>query len=420
MSNRVALRYRLLLALLSPFVLAHLFYYALRRNGGRRYIYERLGIYTQPCPANSIWLHAASVGEVNAAIPLLKLLFQHYPDRHWLLTTNTATGAQTVKQKLDKNVRHCYLPLDYRFSVQRFLRRHQPCCSLIMETELWPNLYHACKRQKIPLALINARLSKKSLHMPRFLYKVAKTCLAQVDIILARGQQDQKAFIQLGAGADKIRMIGNIKYAAHTAGRSIHRESRFDRPYILAASTHADEEAQLATMWKGLNISSHLLVIVPRYPDRRQAVLDDINRAGLNVAVHSRSEPVNKDTDVYLIDTLGELAGFMADAAIVFMGGSLVPRGGQNVLEPAAMGRTIITGLLSYTFAEDIEAMQASDAILLIKDIDELGKTITELLQNPDRARQIGDNASRFIEKRADVAERYLDAIKKLGWLEKK
>jgi 3-deoxy-D-manno-octulosonic-acid transferase len=414
------LRYRLLLTLLSPLVLAHLVYYACRHRAGFRFIAERMGIHSRPATTGSIWLHAASVGEVNAAIPLLKLLFQHYPDRHWLLTTNTATGAQTVKQKLDNKVRHCYLPLDYRFAVQRFLRRHQPCCSLIMETELWPNLYHACNRQHIPIALINARLSKKSLNMPRFLHKVAKSCLTQVDIILARGQQDQKAFIQLGAGAEKIQVIGNIKYAAGAGYSPKPHNIQFDRPYILAASTHADEEVQLAKMWKALRISSHLLVIAPRYPDRRQSVITDINQAGLKVAVHSRNEPVNKDTDVYLIDTLGELAGFMADAAIVFMGGSLVPRGGQNVLEPAAMGRTILTGPLSYTFAEDIEAMQASDAILLIKDIDELGKTITELLQNPDCAKQLGENARCFMRERADVAERYLDAIKKLGWLERR
>ncbi|MBN1377699.1 MAG: 3-deoxy-D-manno-octulosonic acid transferase [Gammaproteobacteria bacterium] len=418
MAVRVPLRYRLLLVILSPLVFTYLVYYTYRHGGGWRYIKQRSG-YTKNLISNRVaWLHAASVGEVNAAVPLLELLFKQYPEVQWILTTNTVTGAQSVAQKFGNRVQHHYLPLDYRIAIRNFLKNVQPRCCLIMETELWPNLYSVCKQQKIPLAIINARLSRKTLDMPKCLRKIATFCLEQVYVILARGKQDQIGFIQLGADPDRLRVIGNIKYAANDA-RVKQAAVKFDRPFVLAASTHNDEELQLARMWQSLNIKSHLLVIAPRYPNRRQEVLEDLEKAGLKTAVRSQQDSVTSETDVYLVDTLGELAGFMADADIIFMGGSLVPRGGQNVLEPAKLGKAIITGPQSFTFAEDIEALLDADAIVCSNTIDELKNTIVELLQKPDRAKQLGNNAQRFMAERADVAERYLDEIKQLGWLEK-
>ena len=254
--------------------------------------------------------------------------------------------------------------------------------------------------------------------MPRWLHKTANYCVNRIDRILARGQQDAEGFLQLGADPERLRVVGNIKYAGidySTQQCSIE----FDRPFVLAASTHAGEEALLAAVWKSLTVSSHLLVIAPRYPERRQAVLHELEHAGLRVAVHSKKEIIQPDTDVYLVDTLGELAGFMAKADIVFVGGSLVPRGGQNVLEPARLGKPIITGPYSFTFAEDIEAMLNEDAIICVSDTEALKEKIGELLQNSVRAQQIGGNARSFMQARADVAEHYLNEIKQLGWLGK-
>ncbi len=420
MKNSVPLIYRLLLLLFSPVIFVYLLNYAYRRGGGIRYFNQRLARYKQPPSTRIAWLHAASVGEVNAAVPLLELLIKQYPETEWLITTNTVTGARSVEQKLGEKVHHCYLPIDYSFAVSRFLNTYRPCCALVMETELWPNLYNACAKLNIPIALINARLSKRTLNMPACLHKSARQCLQQLSIILARGEQDAAGYQKLGADSNKIKVVGNIKYAAHADIRLSESKSDFDRPFVLAASTHDDEEKQLAELWKSLNIKTHLLVLAPRYPDRRQAVLDDIGRAGLKAAVHSLKEAVSDETDIYLVDTLGELSGFIANAELVFMGGSLVPRGGQNVLEPAKLGKAIITGPHSFTFTEDIEALSKADAIVCIDTVEELKNTIRELIENPQRAQELGNNASKFMQARADVAQHYLEEIKILGWLENK
>lgn len=413
------LRYRILLLVLSPLITAHLLYTAYRHGDGRRYLKQRMGIGYKTKLSRVVWLHGASVGEINAAIPLLDLLFIEYPQIQWLITTNTTTGARLVEQKLGNRVVHCYLPMDFRSSVKHFIQHFKPCCGLIMETELWPNLYETCNENNIPLAIINARLSKKTLNMPRWLHSTAKFCVSCIDTLLVRGSLDKTGFLQLGADPAKLHVIGNIKYA-RTGHTGDVKGINLTRPFILAASTHANEEAMLVKIWKSLNLSSHLLVIAPRYPDRRQSILAEIERTGLRTALHSRADPVTEDTDIYLVDTLGELAAFMATAQFVFMGGSLVPRGGQNVLEPAAMGKAIITGPECFTFAEDIEALAKTDAIICVSDTEELKDTFKNLLQDSDRVQQLGKNALRFITERADIAERYLNAIKKLGWLENK
>ena len=286
-----------------------------------------------------------------------------------------------------------------------------------METELWPNLYYGCKQQNVPIAIVNARLSKRTLNMPRWLGPVARFCLTQTSAILARNKRDKLGYIRLGANPNKVKVVGNIKYAAQAQAAIKHSNVQFDRPYVLAASTHDNEEQQLVELWKTLNLESHLLVVAPRYPDRRQTILDIIIKTGLTVAVHSRKEPVNKETDIYLVDTLGELAAFTSNAELVFMGGSLVPRGGQNVLEPAKLGKATITGPHSFTFAEDIKALRKADAIVTVNSANELKSAISHLLQNPDRRKELGDNAYKFMHARADVAQRYVEELTKLGWL---
>ncbi len=417
MQKQVPLRYRLLLILLSPLILAHLFHFAIRRGGGKRYLRQRLSLTEARLRPGAAWLHAASVGEFHAALPLLELCMQQQPGIHWLITTNTVTGAKAVEQKLAGKVEHYYLPVDYRFTVTRFLKQHRPRFALIMETELWPNLYYGCKQQNVPIAIVNARLSKRTLNMPRWLGPVARFCLTQTSAILARNKRDKLGYIRLGANPNKVKVVGNIKYAAQAQAAIKHSNVQFDRPYVLAASTHDNEEQQLVELWKTLNLESHLLVVAPRYPDRRQTILDIIIKTGLTVAVHSRKEPVNKETDIYLVDTLGELADFMSNAELVFMGGSLVPRGGQNVLEPAKLGKATITGPHSFTFAEDIKALEKADAIVTVNSANELKSAISHLLQNPDRRKELGDNAYKFMHARADVAQRYVEELTKLGWL---
>lgn len=421
---RPALRYRLALAVLSPAIFAVLLYSARRKGGGTAYLAQRLGRGFPRAGDRPVWLHAASVGEVNAAAPLLHRLLARHPGVRFLVTTNTATGARTVLGKLvpsgNGRVRHCFLPVDFRGAVARFLEANRPRCGLIMETELWPNLYAECARRGLPLCLVNGRLSKKTLDMPGWLRPSIAGCLVQLKRILARGEADASAFIALGAPAESVRTVGNIKFARPAGPERASETPDPGRPYVLAASTHEGEEKLLAALWKSLNRpAGHLLVLAPRYPERRDAVLRQLRAEGLRTAVRSRGETVTEKTDVYLVDTLGELTGFMPGATLVFMGGSLVPRGGQNVLEPARLGKAVITGPHTFTFQEEIEALRAAGALVCVDNAEELRQALERLLAQPEALQTLGENARRFTAAHADIADKYAAEIEKLGFFEK-
>ena len=258
------LKYNALLWALSAPLIIFTFGQALRR-GGLRYALQRLGLTIPSFTQRPLWLHAASVGEVIAALPLMERLRSRYPDATLVISTTTATGAAVAAARLPADFAHVYLPIDWRGAVTRFLRAMQPRCALIMETELWPNLYHRCNATGIPLLLINGRLSARTLHAGAWMRHVYSATLAQVDAVLARSETDRAAFIELGTPPSRVIVIGNIKFSAATHGAEF-TPTKIDRPYVLAASTHDDEEIQLAHLWQNLARKDHLLVIAPRHP----------------------------------------------------------------------------------------------------------------------------------------------------------
>lgn len=423
------LRYRLLLIGMAPLISAGLLHQAFVKHKGdrsvrgerRRFLSQRLGLSSYRTNAAApVWLHAASVGEVNAALALLDILLERYPALTVLITTNTITGAQTVRQKLTGHharIEHRYLPVDFPWSVRRFLATARPRSALIMETELWPNLYRACRERGIGVCLINARLSKKTLNMPVWFRPVLHYCLKQVDAILARGESDARHFIDLGAETSIVKTTGNIKFAGAQNTAASDAPGPLPRPYVLAASTHDGEERLLAGAWQSLLTNDTLLVIAPRYPQRRDAIESQLKPFGLKVASRSRGDPVSDDTDVYLVDTLGELQAFMPDATLVFMGGSLVPRGGQNVFEPARLGKAIVTGPHTFTYEAEIQALREAGAIVCVNDVDALTESLKQLLSDPARAKRLGDNARRLCERNAGVAETYAAELERLGFM---
>lgn len=408
------LRYRCLLALLGPLMPLFMLREARRRKGGKKFLAQRLG-FAFPTPESSpVWIHAASVGEVNAAWPLLERLRREHPQHPLLITTNTPTGARTATAKLGEDITHAYLPLDYAYAVNRFLNISRPRCALIMETELWPNLYAQCRRRAIPVYLLNGRLDK-TLRLPGFLRPVLKACLQNVTHILARGRVDCENFVSHGADPHTTVALGNIKFAAPPVAPASKSIALPDRPYVLAASTHADEEYRLAKVWRELGRKEFLLVIAPRYPERRDAILKQLARLPLKIAVRSRGENVDKHCDVYLVDTLGELHAFMAGASLVFMGGSLVPRGGQNLLEPARLGKAIVTGPHTFTFNAEATELLANEALVQATDDNQLQQALHELLNQPDKARKLGENARALMESRQNIVDDYLQILKQLG-----
>jgi 3-deoxy-D-manno-octulosonic-acid transferase len=390
------------------------FVYTLRvawREKSWRYFKQRLG-YGYPLFRQSpVWIHCASVGEVNTWLPLHELLTQRYPDLNFVITTNTPTGAAIVARQNLKNTQHLFLPVDTRAAMRRFFAFVNPRLVIILETELWLELYRQCHERAIPLTIVNARLSNKTLNTSAWLKQQYAAALQCVDKILCRSEADVEAYRALGAAADKIKMIGNLKFAARDVSVKTSLENFTTRPYVLAASTHDDEELQLARIWQGLNIHDQLLVIVPRHPQRRDAILQQLSSLNLNIAVRSRGDAIMAETQIYLADTIGELVAFMRDAKIVFMGGSLVPRGGQNLLEPARLGKAIVLGPHMYNFQAETELFLQQQAAVRVENAEALSGELQQLVQNESRRSELGEHARRLMMQQADMAQRYLTTL---------
>lgn len=406
---RPAPAYRLLLALFALPLLGYTAWQALRERS-LRYLRERYGFHRAASPATPLWLHAASVGELNAALPLLAALREHHPALPLLVTTATPSSARLAARKLPSQVPHAFLPLDFAGAVDRFLDRVTPRCAVVMETELWPNLFAACARRTLPLVIVNGRLSRRTLHAPPWMRRLYCDALTHASAILARSDADRDGFLALGAAAEKVRVIGNIKFSA--VGGTVLPAVALPRPYVLAASTRDGEEQRVFEAWRMAEHGGRLLVIVPRHPKRLAAILKALPRTG--VAVRSRGETIGEDTAIYVADTFGELTGFIAGAELVFMGGSLVAKGGQNVLEPAALGKAIVFGPHMENFADEARLLLAHDGALQVADATALGDTLTALLHTPERRAQLGANARGVVEQRRDVAQRYADAL--IAW----
>lgn len=400
-------RYNLLLRLLALPIAGYTLWQALRERD-LRYLRERLGLYRRHSPERPLWLHAASVGEVNAALPLLESLARHNPGVPLLLTTTTPSGARTAAAKLPTTVHHVYFPIDWPGAVRRFLARHRPCCALVMETELWPNLYSACSAEAIPLLLVNARLSARTRRARPWLRRLYGLCLRQVSAVLARSEHDRLGFISLGAPRERCEMIGNIKFAAAPSAHAI-APIDLGRPYLLAASTREGEEQLVVGAWHESAVAGQLLVIVPRHPRRLAQILKELE--GEAVSIRSRGEPVTDATAIYIADTFGELPGFIAGAELVFMGGSLVPKGGQNLLEPAALGKAPLFGPHMENFLCEAEVLLSQGGALQVSDAGQLALQFRRLLADEILLREMGEKARAVVDERRDMAERYREAI---------
>ena len=406
---RYLLGYRVILYLLAPALLAFNAWQAVR-GADPRLFWQRLGLFLPRREDAPLWLHAASVGELMAARPLIAALRQRHPQVPLLVTTFTPTAARLAAERLPSGVQHLYLPLDWPGATRRFLRAVRPRAALIMETELWPNLFARLGQEAVTLLIVNARLSARTLETRSWIRHLYAISLKEVSAILARSESDAAAYIRLGAAPERVQTLGNIKYATLPGGRSV-TPIDLGRPYLLAASTHEDEERRLAAIWRELQHGDHLLVIAPRHPRRRGAILQQLRPLARETAVRSRADALTDTTGIYLVDTLGELEAFMAGAALVFMGGSLVPRGGHNILEPARLGKPILFGPYMDNFREERDLLLAERAALQVNSTDELRTMLQRALSGEATIAQLGRNAQRVMERQGEVLGRYLEVI---------
>ncbi len=399
--------YRTLLWLLTPYLRWRFF-----REGHRYrddlYARQRRGLHHPRFAEQPVWFHAASVGEVNALLPLLKALHREQPGLPLLLTSNTASSGAVARDRLPAGVVHAYLPMDWHYAMQHFLAQCQPRLGVMMETELWPNLYQLCNEGGTPLLIINGRLSQKTLRAPGWLRQLYRGCLQGCAQILARSAEDRENFLQLGASAERCQVIGNIKFA--TVNDEPPAPIEAGRDYVVAASTRDEEERLIVKAWQQAR-RDELLVIVPRHPQRLAAILDDLATFKLNIAVRSRGEQPGAATQLYIVDTFGELRSWMAGARLVFMGGSLVAKGGHNILEAAALGRAVISGPHMENFSDECRLLLDGKGMVQIASVEELGEAFNELLSNDEQREAWGENARATVAKQADVVARYLTIL---------
>ena len=412
-ATRPSRLYKLLLLLLSLPGLGYIIYRSLK-DGGWRYFSQRLGFnYTPSIPA-SILIHCASVGEVNAAKPLMFALREKFPDKTIVVSTNTPTGAQVVAKLQDRNIFHVYLPLDYFIPVNHFLNSVDPNCILILETEIWPTLFFTAANKGIPISIINGRLSNKSLHANHVIKNEWQSALKNLTLLLTRSSEDRARFISCGANEKTTHAVGNLKYAGQAMVNEGLPCTPINRPFLLAVSTHADEELQLAAHTGLLEKENYLLVIAPRYPGRGKKLLPQLRHVGHNVALRSNQDPITGDTNIYIVDTLGELDMFYNEAALVFVGGSLIKRGGHNILEPANFGKCVMVGPHTDNFALEVQELLAANGIIQITDNAELGSKLAYLLKNDHERMRYGLNARQFIEQKATVIMEYVERLQPL------
>ncbi len=395
--------YSLVVYLLLPVLFGYFAWRSLREADYRRGWPERLGFIGRHEPG-AIWLHAASVGEAQAALPLVERLLKRYPERRVVITNFTPTGAALIKTRLGQQVEQLYLPVDTPLAVARFLRRLRPAMGVIVETELWPNLLLACGRRGLPMLLASATLSERSARRYRRFpgLHLMRAAMQAFQVVAVQSHADANRFMQLGVYEGRIEVSGNLKFdltvpddLAGKAATLRHDWSASARPLWLAASTHEGEEQMALAAFDALRPDhpGQLLVLVPRHPQRFDAVAGLLERSNLRFVRRSSGQPVTDQTQVLLVDTLGELMLFYAMADIAFVGGSLVPIGGHNLLEPAALGKPILTGPHYHSQQQLYDLLSEKNAIRCVADQSELIGTLQAMLASPDSCRVMGQDA---------------------------
>lgn len=410
--------YRILLNLAIPFGLIGLILRGFRNPEYWSRWAERFGHVpdeVQQLAPFDLWIHAVSVGEARAAAPLVNRLLQEHPDHKILVTTTTPTGSNMVKMMLGDRVAHCYFPYDLGWAMKRFVERVQPQLALIMETEIWPNMIRAVKQFGCRLLYTNVRLSERSYQGYAKFPSIVKPTLDLVDHFAVQGPMDANHLEQLGVPSEKISQTGSIKFdvtmppSLRESASVLRRQLGMDRLIWIAGSTRDGEEGRIIKTYKRLKheFPSLLLLLVPRHPERFDYVARKVQRKGLTCVRRTQAEPeLTAETDVYLGDTMGELGLMYASSDVAFVGGSLVPLGGQNILEPAALGIPVVFGPHMFNFPEISKWTVKEGAGKMVSDSDELAQVLGDLLRNPTLRDEMGGRGLAMIDAHKGALEK--------------
>lgn len=400
-----------------PFVMLRLLWRSRRQPAYRERWWERFGFFKGAPFSKSLWIHAVSLGETRAALPLIERLKILYPEQTIVVSTTTPTGAAQVKAA-GLGVQHIFFPYDFPGALKRCLKHLNPCCLIIMETELWPGLFEACRQRAVPIVVANARLSARSAEKYRRFLSAVTPMMQCVTQVAAQTEADKAELESLGLPGSRLTVTGSLKFDLRLPEDLGDKASALkailgQRPIILAASTHPGEESALLSTLQQVKakIPTVLLVIAPRHVERAADIVKLCQQHSCTVAVRSQSQACDADTSVYLANTVGELLYFYEACDVAYVGGSLIPHGGQNPLEPAACGKPIVMGPHVFNFTRIVALLKTAGALTVVDDTPTLAKALIELLESPEKRADKGQRARHVMNANRGALDRQLEVI---------
>jgi len=414
--------YTLLIYLITPVVFLLLIIRGLRNRDWLKRWPQRFGRFDPPQKTGGIVVHAVSVGEVNVASTLVKALSQHFPGRPLCLTTFTPTGSDRVQRLFRDEVFHVYLPLDLPGAVKRFFDRVQPAFLIIMETEIWPNLYFEARRRGIPVMIANARISERSIRGYRRFKRLTTAALSQVSCIAAQSELDAGRLIEIGADETRLEVTGNLKFDVELPpglleqGEAIRQTWGSKRLVLLAGSTHEGDEKPVLEAFTQLlrQFPEALLVLAPRHPERFGRAAQLAQASGLTVCLHSELVDCRPSAQCFIVDAMGELLPYYAACDVAFVGGSLEAIGGHNALEPAALAKPVLFGPHTFNFEDITNQLLNTGAAIRVNNAKDLEEASTRLFRQPDLRDQMGRAGLELVKGGQGALERTLEIVEGL------
>ena len=400
--------YNLFLYLLSPFILIRLILYIIRNSLNLEYLFSKLfGI--KSLKNKQLWIHAASVGEMKIAIELSRELTK-IGHTDILITSNTPTSKSIFVDSKLENITHCYLPMDFYFVMRSFVKMISAKLLIVVETEIWPNLYSLCDKNNTKILIINARFNTPKGILGILSNKVYKKTLDKVEHVYCKSKKDEEGYLKY-INPNKVSNLGNIKYSLIKEDDNVERI--IDKKYILLASSHHREEIIVIKEWLKLKSNKFLLVIAPRHPERLGDILSDIPLSGINISIRSKKEKIRNSSQIYIADTIGELDSLIKFSEFTIFGGSFVDQGGHSFMEAAIHSKAIIVGPYMYNFVEETEEFLKNNALIMCQKPEMLKNIFEKLLRSKSKREIFEKNAKNLVIAKKSIINNYITCIKK-------
>ena len=400
--------YNLFLYLLSPFILIRLIIYMIRNSINVDYLYSKL-FGKKSLKRKELWIHAASVGEMKIAIELSKELVK-IGHTDILVTSNTLTSKALFEDSKLENITHCYLPMDFYFVIKSFVKMISAKLLIVVETEIWPNLYNSCKKSNTKILIINARFNTPKGILGILSNKIYKQTLNNVDHVYCKSKKDEGEYSKY-ISPNKVSNLGNIKYSLIKEDDNVERI--IEKKYILLASSHHREEIIIIKEWLKLKSNKFLLVIAPRHPERLGDILSDIPLSGINICIRSKKEKIRNSSQIYIADTIGELDSLIKFSEFTIFGGSFVDQGGHSFMEAAIHSKAIIVGPYMYNFVEETEEFLKNNALIMCQKPEMLKNIFEKLLRSKSKREIFEKNAKNLVIAKKSIIDSYITCIKK-------